>query len=166
MYIETDRLVIKPIENDDEDDMIVLLTNESIKKTYMIPDFLSKQEAVSMFQKLLSLSHTESHLELGIYRNGKLVGLLNDVEMDRQKVELGYVIHPDFQGLGYATEALKAVILHLFQCGYDEIIAGAFVDNAASISVMKKCGMRIIEKTEDIEYHKEMHHCVYYAIRK
>lgn len=166
MFIKTDRLVIKRLEKEEEEDILALLTNESIKETYMIPDLFSRQEAISMFQKLLSTSHSDSHLMLGIYRNNRVIGFINDVDMDKSKVELGYVIHPDFQGQGYATEALKEIISYLFQSGYEEIAAGAFVDNIASITVMKKCGMQKLEKTEEIEYHNKIHHCIYYTIRK
>ncbi|MBE5960633.1 MAG: GNAT family N-acetyltransferase [Lachnospiraceae bacterium] len=166
MEIKTERLVMKPYSETDENDMIALLTNECIKATYMIPDFKTKDDAIAMFRRLYHDSHSDDHLEIGIYRNNKLIGFLNDVEMNEDIVELGYVIHPDFHGLGYATEALKAVIEKLFEMGYQEVITGAFETNTASIRVMQKCNMHLLSKTEDIRYHQTMHHCVYYFIRR
>lgn len=166
MEIKTDRLVMKPYTEDDEESMIALLTNETIKETFMIPDFETKEDEIAMFRKLLTYSHSEEHFERGIYYNDKLIGFLNDVEMSDSVIELGYVIHPDYHGQGYATEALQAVIKELFDCGYQEIVAGAFEENLASIRVMKKCGMLPIEKTEDIEYHNRVHHCVHFSIKR
>lgn len=166
MKISTKRLSIQTLSEADAEDMIVLLTNDTIKKTFMIPDFRTNEEALAMFQKLLSSSHSEQHFVVGIYLNDKLIGFLNDVEIGEVNIELGYVIHPDQHGKGYATEALKAVINYLFQQGYQEILTGAFEENIASIKVMKKCGMVQIKKTEEIEYHKVVHHCVYYSIRR
>ena len=42
----------------------------------------------------------------------------------------------------------------------------AFEENSASTNVMVKCGMKRITKTEDIEYHNSIKHCVYYSICK
>lgn len=165
MEIRTDRLVMKPYSERDEKEMIDLLKNECIKATYMIPDFRTRDDEIAMFKRLLRDSHSDEHLEIGIYREDRLIGFLNDVEMNSDTVELGYVIHPDFHGLGYATEALKAVINKLFEMGYQEIITGAFEHNIASIKVMQKCGMQLLPKTDDIRYHQTMHHCIYYSIR-
>ncbi|NLV51531.1 MAG: GNAT family N-acetyltransferase [Clostridiales bacterium] len=78
---------------------------------------------------------------------------------------LGYVIHPQFHGLGYAAEALSAVIIYLFDKGYRQIIAGAFENNVASIRVMQKCGMVQTDKTAMIPYRSEIHRCIYYSIK-
>jgi RimJ/RimL family protein N-acetyltransferase len=92
-----------------------------------------------------------------------LVGFLNDVEIENGAIELGYVIHPRFQGNGYATEALGIAIGELFHLGFQAVITGAFRQNAASIRVMEKNGMTRIEKTEPIEYRGKTHICVYYT---
>ena len=89
-----------------------------------------------------------------------------DVMMDKSQIELGYVIHPDYHNHGYATEALLAVIDDLFEKGYQEVMAGAFVENKASIHVMEKCKMKRIDKEEDIYCQKQWKHCVYYSICK
>ncbi|WP_228724998.1 GNAT family N-acetyltransferase [Caproicibacter fermentans] len=164
--IETKRLVLKPYSDCDQESMIELLTNEKIKETFMIPDFQRRTEVISMFKKLQQFSHSEDHYERGVYVGQQLIGFLNDVEIVADRIELGYVIHPDYHNRGYATEALKASIEHLFQKGFVEIVSGAFVNNKASICVMKKCGMTRIEREEDICYHNETRHCCYYAIRR
>jgi RimJ/RimL family protein N-acetyltransferase len=64
--------------------------------------------------------------------------------------------------MGYMTEALKLAINELFDLGYQEVIAGAFSENAASIRVMEKSGMSKITKSDEIEYRGMIHTCVYY----
>ena len=166
MEIKTDRLVIKPYTESNEKEMLGLLTNAVIKETYMIPNFQTKEEAVALFRKLLDDSRSGKYLELGIYCDDRLIGFLNEVDKDGAKIELGYVIHPDFHGRGYATEALEAVIEELFCEDFREVIAGAFENNEASIRVMAKCGMSPLNKTEDIFYRGVNRHCVYYSIKK
>jgi len=164
--IITERLTIKPYTEQDEDDMISLLTNDVIRKTFMIPDLPTKEKQQAMFRKLLSWSQSGEHLELGIYLNKRLIGFLNDVMNENKAIELGFVIHPDYHGRGYATEALRATINHLFNLGYHEVVAGAFVENVASMKVIRKCGMEKIDKTEGIPYRGEIRHCQYFSIRK
>lgn len=132
----------------------------------MIPDFPTKKEGMAMFKKLKEYSLSESHYERGIYMKGIVIGFINDVEIEGNKIELGYVIHPDYHNQGYATEALKEAIKDLFQKGFSEIIAGAFEENVASYKVMEKCGMIRMEKEDDIEYHGHLYHCIYYSIKR
>lgn len=162
--IKTKRLEIKPFQDTDQTAMIELLTNEEIKKGFMIPDFQTEEKAISMFKKLQAFSYSDEHYERGIYLNQQLIGFVNDVEIGDGVIELGYVIHPMQKNMGYATEMLKAVIDELFHNGFHQVMAGAFEDNAASIKVMQKCGMAKIPKEDDISYHGILHHCYYYAI--
>jgi RimJ/RimL family protein N-acetyltransferase len=57
---------------------------------------------------------------------------------------LFYAITPAFQGQGYATEAAQALVHYAFQhLRLKRIIATTTYDNAASMGVMRKIGMRI-----------------------
>ena len=58
------------------------------------------------------------------------------------EVEIGWHLHPDSWGNGYATEAAKAVLEYGFELGLPEILAIAKPDNAPSIAVMRRIGMR------------------------
>lgn len=162
--LTTERLVLKPYDDNDEERMVELLTNETIKETYMIPDFGSREEAVSMFKKLQQYSRSNEHYEFGIYKQNELIGFLNDVSIELDSIEIGYVIHPDYHNNGYASEMLSSVIEDLFQRRFYMVIAGAFETNTASCRVMEKCGMKRIEKETDIFYHNKQQHCIYYSI--
>lgn len=164
--IKTERLEIKPYRDADQMVMIELLTNQEVKKSYMIPDFQTVEESINMFKKLQALSHNDKHFERGIYLNNQLIGFVNDVEIKDDVIELGYVINPEFHNKGYATEMLRAVISDLFCKGFTQIITGAFDNNLASIQVMQKCGTSKIAREDDIKYHEVLHHCYYYTIFK
>jgi RimJ/RimL family protein N-acetyltransferase len=57
---------------------------------------------------------------------------------------LFYAIMPAFQGQGYATEAAQALVDYAFQhLRLKRIIATTTYENAASMGVMRKIGMRI-----------------------
>lgn len=164
--LETDRLVLRPFEEADREQAIRLLRNDEISKTYMLPEFEDDSAAESVFRHLLSLSQQEKHFVRAICLENRLIGFLNDVEIKGGTVELGYVIHPDDQNRGYATEALTAFIWELFQRGYRAVQAGYFEENPASGRVMEKSGMQPISKTDEIEYRGALHHSLYYEIKK
>lgn len=159
-------VTLRPIQLQDREPMLDILTDDTVKQTYMLPDFADRRDALPLFRRLAELSRDESHYVRGICLEERLIGFLNDVEIQDGSIELGYVIHPDFQGKGYMTEALRSAVDALFSMGYREIICGAFEENAASIRVMVKAGMQKLSRADDMEYRDKCHQCVYYSIMK
>ena len=159
-------VTLRPIQLQDREAMLDILTDDTVKQTYMLPDFADRRDALPLFRRLAEFSRNESHYVRGICLEERLIGFLNDVEIQDGSIELGYVIHPDFQGKGYMTEALRSAVDALFSMGYREIICGAFEENAASIRVMVKAGMHKLSRTDEVEYRDKRHQCVYYSIMK
>src|SRR5687767_13845002 len=57
--------------------------------------------------------------------------------------EVGWVLHPNHQGRGYATEAARALVAHSFSTlDAHRVIATCQPENGASWRVMEKLGMR------------------------
>lgn len=100
-------LVLKPLSETDEAAVIRILTDDIVKKTYMVPDFTSQDQAQKLFLRLKEFSRSQERFVQGIYIDEHLVGMINDVGIDGRRIELGYVIHPDHHNRGYCTEALK-----------------------------------------------------------
>ncbi len=105
--ITTKRLVIRPYSDEDQEDMAALLMNEIVKKTYIIPDFNSKEEAYCLFEKIQEFSFSDDHYEFGIYKDNQLIGWVNDVSMDTDTIELGYVINPEYHNNGFCNRGVK-----------------------------------------------------------
>ena len=57
------------------------------------------------------------------------------------EVEVGWHLHPDSWGHGYATEAARAVIERGFQAGLPEVYAVVRPGNEASLAVCARLGM-------------------------
>ena len=163
--INTKRLIIKPYSDCDETDMVELLMNDKIKETYIIPDLKNVQEAKKYFKKLQVYANSSQHYERGIYYNNQLIGFINDVEINQDTIEIGYVIHPNFHNQGFATETLRAVIDDLYHQGFKTIISCAFESNIASFKVMEKCGMKKLETSTMIRYQNIDQNCLYYFIK-
>ena len=58
------------------------------------------------------------------------------------EVEVGWHLHPDSWGHGYATEAARAVIDRGFHAGVPEVYAVVRPGNAASVAVCARLGMQ------------------------
>lgn len=166
MRFKTKRLVIKPISLDDKDAVLDMLTDETVGKTYMLPQYQNREEAEPLFRRLVQLSQEENRYVAGVYLDGKFIGMMNDTEIKGTQIEMGYAYLPDFYGRGFATEAFKGTIDYLFSHGFATVLAGAFSENLASLRVMEKCGMARQEYTDEIEYRGKTHTCLYYAARK
>ena len=58
------------------------------------------------------------------------------------EVEVGWHLHPDSWGRGYATESARAVIDRGFRGGVPEVYAVVRPGNAASVAVCRRLGMQ------------------------
>lgn len=166
MEFQTRNLTIKPFSVSDEAAVIALFTDETVKRTYMVPDFPDREAAAALFARLRGLSLSKERYVAGIYLDETLIGIVNETEVSGRSIELGYAIAPAFQNRGYGTQMLTGAIAYLFGQGFDEVVAGAFAENQASIRVMMKSGMNPLDRQEEIEYRGQIHRCVYYSVCK
>jgi RimJ/RimL family protein N-acetyltransferase len=75
----------------------------------------------------------------------------------RTEAHLGYIFDPDHSGRGYASEAVAAVVDHSFRrLGVRRITAGCFADNAASVRILEKAGMRREQHGVGDSWHAEL----------
>lgn len=164
--LKTKRLTVGKIRLEDKDDVVKILRDDTVKKTYMLPDFENDEAAEKLFLKLKELSEREDRFVFGVRLGKTVIGFINDVEIKDGAVEMGYCFHPNYHGNGYCTESFRAVIQYLFKNGFNEVRCGAFDENKASIRVMEKCAMELLDYTEDIEYREKTHKCIYYSIKE
>lgn len=155
--ITTERLLIRPIENGDCEeihgyagdpsiDMMMFLPNETIEETKKFVEF-----AVSEWAK-----EEPEDMEFAVLLSGEIIGGVNleKCGVDRT-YEIGWTIRKDMRGKGYATEAAKALMDYAFE----ELHAGivqAHCDsrNQASEKVMRKLGMILADDTGTRYYPK------------
>lgn len=101
---------------------VALHTGEVVGSVGIVPSF-GPFETLPTFQKRLSQPATG--------RNLPMMGLF-------------WAVHPDHRGHGYASEAARALIDHLFrELNVAHVVATTDYDNHASIGVMRQLGMTI-----------------------
>jgi RimJ/RimL family protein N-acetyltransferase len=83
--------------------------------------------------------------------SGRLVGDvgLSPTDDEPGVIKVGYTMAPEFQGKGFATEAVGALVDYAFgTLGAEVVRAYANANNLPSIRVAEKLGMRLIERTD------------------
>lgn len=80
------------------------------------------------------------------------------VDRPRQdEAEIGWVLSPDHQGHGYATEAVRGLLRVCFEeLGLRRIVANAFADNEPSWRLMERVGMRREGVTVRASLHRDL----------
>lgn len=166
MIFQTKRLQIKPITPEDREDVLDLVTDSTVGKTYMFPEYQTREAAEPLFQRLVELSKDDSRYVAGVYLDGRFIGMMNETEIQGKQIEMGYAYLPAYYNRGFATEAFSGAIRYLLDRGFETVLAGAFAENPASLRVMEKCGMTRQSYTDELEYRGLTHTCIYYAITK
>mgnify|MGYP004695844137 FL=1 len=160
-HIITDRLTLGPYRKEDRERLKEMMQNPKITATFMVPDYCEEVQFYALADKLIEFSQINDtiHLEYGIYLDGCMIGFVNDCGYDDEAIELGYVIDPAFQGRGFATEAVNAVINELREMGFKKVVADFFEENIGSRKVMEKCGMHLNGNSDYEEYRGKKFKC-------
>ena len=129
--IETARLKIYPASREQMEAFVAAETDDELKKAYaeMLEGCLSHPDAWDWYAMW--------NIEL---RSGTHIGDLC-FKGPGSAPEIGYGILEEYQGRGYATEAVEAAVAWAFeQPGVTAVEAEAAPDNRASLRVLEKCG--------------------------
>jgi RimJ/RimL family protein N-acetyltransferase len=88
------------------------------------------------------------------HEGGRLVGDvgLSPADGEPGVIKVGYTMAPEFQGRGYATEAVGALVAYAFETlGAEVVRAYASAENVPSLRVAEKVGMQLVETFEHRE---------------
>ena len=112
-----------------------------------------REEAVTRIERWAA--RASEHPGRGLWaverkEDGIVVGtiLLVPVPDGDGEIEVGWHLHPDSWGHGFATEGARAVLARAFADGLDEAIAVVRPGNAASIAVCHRLGMEPLGLTD------------------
>ncbi|MCR4899130.1 MAG: GNAT family N-acetyltransferase [Acholeplasmatales bacterium] len=163
--IRTERLVLDVLKDSDEDDVIAILSNPSVKENYICYD-LDYDGYKKQFKQLKLNSKIKIHYARGIFLDNKLIGFINDARIRDDKIEIEMALAPDYRGQGYGTEALTACIDELFTKGYTTVSTYCFKSNSTYANLLVKCGMTKLDREESLTYRGNDVVCTFYTIKK
>lgn len=166
--LETDRLVLRELCEDDLDDLCLYLSDEKTMAHY--PEPYSREKVMEFIRKNMQ---RYSELGFGLWAiilksEYKLIGdcgiTIQDID-GSEEYEIGYHLNKNYWGNGYATEAAKAVKSYGFKkLGLTKICSYMAENHTASRAVAERNGMSI-EKTY-LNPNNRNFPTVVYSIRK
>ncbi len=143
--LETERLVLSPLVTGDVADLHRIFTQPGVRR-YLLDDAVVSREWTET-EIASSQARFDAH-GYGLWgvrvQAGDLIGFAGYREFhEPPELQLLYGLHPDYWGLGLATEAADAVIRYGFeQLGFDRIVASTDAPNTDSIRVLERLRMR------------------------
>ena len=144
MFARTERLLLRPGWSEDAPALFKAIADEGIVRNLaQAPWPYTPADAERFLDRERGAHEPNSLIFLRTRGAPRLVGGVGLAPRDNGETELGYWIARPYWGLGFATEAGRAMIAH----GRDalrlqRITAGHFVDNPASGRVLAKLGFR------------------------
>ena len=137
--METERLSIRRFRPDDWQDLYEYLSQGEVVKYEpygVFTEVASKQEAINR-------SENDAFWAVCLLGSGKLIGNVYLAKNDFDTWELGYVFNANFQGKGYATEAVRALLDYIFgEKNARRVVAMCNPLNESSWRLLERLGMR------------------------
>ena len=147
--IASERLLLRPFTADDLDGLHGMFGREDVSR-YLNWEPMDRERAAALLERRVTQSTIQKDgegiaLALEERASGRFVGevVLRLTSEESRQGEIGWSLHPDAQGHGYATEAAREILrLGFEQMGLHRIVAESDPRNEASIRVMERLGMR------------------------
>ena len=152
--IETERLVLFPYTKENlalfntdlpgfEREFDVLYQGEELDQ--LLKSFLLNLEKEIADDPDNYLFFTEFLIVLK--ENSRIIGSIDYKYVPKDGVtEVGYGMNPNYEGLGYMTEALKAFLRFGKSLGIKTVRADTLKDNEKSQNVLKRCGFSFLRE--------------------
>jgi RimJ/RimL family protein N-acetyltransferase len=148
--IITERLVLKPLQQRDDQSLFALHSDPEVMKYIREPDrdiFQTKKRIKS------TLDYTKKNPELGIWcvfsKDDQTFigwGLLLHIEMKLENpIEVGFRLHVDKWRKGYGFEVGSALVRYGKDIGLKSISGITISSNIGSQKTLEKCGLSYIE---------------------
>ena len=137
MVIETQRLLIRPFDSADWEDLHEYLSDGQVVRFEPYGVFTadeSRQEAVRR-------SNDPAFWAVCLKDGGKLIGNLYLAGQSFDTWELGYVFNARYQGKGYATEAAEALLergaKEVYACATHGVLSGPAIERIKGSQIKK-----------------------------
>lgn len=143
--LETERLYLRRLTETDINDILALRGNPEAMKYIPRPLIETEVQALAHLKMIDENIENNTAINWGVYlkENSKFVGFMGiyRIKPENYRAEIGYMILPEFNGKGYTTEAIKAIVTY----GFDEMQLHSMEgvidpDNSASERVLQKNG--------------------------
>jgi len=147
--LETDRLRLRLFTAGDFEALFAYQSRPDVTR-FLYWEARSPQEVRAALEKKIASRAIRSEgdglaLAVELRSTSQVIGdfILQLTSEQHRTAELGYIIHPDHHGHGYATEAGRVLLRIAFEhLSLHRVVAGLEARNVASARVLEKLGMR------------------------
>jgi RimJ/RimL family protein N-acetyltransferase len=151
--ITTERLVLRPFRLDDLDDLHAIHSRPDVAR-FLYWEARSRDEVAEVLQRKMRqmvLAGEGDSLCLAITcpgAAGTRTGVIGEISLwwrsvEHQQGEIGFILHPDHQGKGFAREAAAAMLdLAFGPLALHRVYGTTDGRNSASAALMRRLGMR------------------------
>jgi RimJ/RimL family protein N-acetyltransferase len=143
--LRTERLVLRPVTEDDVDAMLAVRNAPAVIGTTNTKEPLPRERMAGQVGRRVASWRERDFGSWLILLDGAPIGFVevhpigDDSGVDPDELELGVVLHPDQWGQGIALEAGAAVARDLFErVGRDRLYAGIEETNDKSLRLLAK----------------------------
>jgi RimJ/RimL family protein N-acetyltransferase len=147
--ITTDRLVVRPWRLDEADRFFDIYRRLEAVRWLGAEPMQDRREATEMIER--NLRRLEADSRFGSWAvadrsSGVPVGsvILKPLPDGEGEIEIGWQLHPDSWGNGFASEAAGAVLGRGLADGLPEVWAVMYLDNHRSAAVCRRIGMQLL----------------------
>jgi ribosomal-protein-alanine N-acetyltransferase len=158
--IETDRLILRAITENDVEDVFEIRTNPKTMRYIPRPIAQNLNDAWNVIQIIKEGIETKTKINWAITQKGndKLIGIIGYVNIHEHnsRAEVGYVLNENYHRKGITIEALHTVIQYGFnQFNFHSIEAIINPKNESSIQLALKSGFTKDAYFKDYIYFNE-----------
>jgi len=161
--IETARLTLRPFHEDDIDPYLAVMHTPEVRASLRLPDNLDRPQVWAGMAAMLGQwgLRNSGHWAVTLRDTGEFIGragTLRPERIDWPGLEIGWTLHPDHWGRGYATEAGRAAIDWAWLNHHDNTLYSFILpDNAPSQAVARRLGFGLSETRTMAWYPDEPH---------
>ncbi|MBZ2169750.1 GNAT family N-acetyltransferase [Marinobacter sp. F4216] len=150
---ETERLVIRQFDLNDDGFILRLLNEESFIRYIADKNVRTQADAIAYLKNgpLLSYRALGFGLNMVTLKGSDVsIGMCGLLKRDQLEYpDLGFAFLPEFCGKGYGFEAAKAVLqTEMMDAGLETVMAVTLPDNLSSNRLLKRVGFRLSGTTE------------------
>ena len=170
LILETERLILREMLPTDAEAMFKLDSNPNVVKYLGNKPFKSIDQSVNIINNVRKqyINNGIGRFSVVVKETNEMIGwagikFVTDIENDRTNFyDLGYRLHEEHWGKGYASEATKAWLDYFFQTmKHPVLVASVNIDNFESNKIVKKFGFQLINT-----FDYEDLHCNWYELKK
>ena len=141
----SERLVLREIEEKDTDFIVNIRSDPQIYQYFLNPHQITKEEHLIWFHQQYAYDANRINW-LALTKDMEQTGLfgVQRENVESNKAEISYILHPNHYGKGYAKEAVERIIEYCRHEWHSEwILAEIHENNHSSIQFVEKMGFEV-----------------------